>query len=271
MSAVVFIHRGGPEAASYRYRAEVPAKYVGATINEGPADIVVFSKPILDDVVLAKDYKSKGAKVVVDLCDPLFKERPQYEEICKIADKCVVPTAWARDIVGRYTTRSVAIIPDPYEFDEVKPHAGGSKFLWFGHNANLDDIRPYATKVDDLRVISGPLVGDGITHYSRANLERAFAESNLCLFPTRKGAEYKSPNRFVNAVRQGLFPICHPHPSYNEFKGLAWIGEIETGVRFALHEGDRLNPLVAQMQDMVREKYSPETVGGLWKDLLNSI
>lgn len=259
--------------ASFRYRTKIPAEHIGASINEGSGDIIVFSKPMQGDFEIAKAAKDHGAKVVVDFCDPHF-DTPLYQRIAIKADLIVCPTKEMANIVGRFfyptCDKRIEIIPDPYEMPEVPPHANGDKFLWFGHNANLEDIKPHSG-IPNLRIVSGPKVSDGITHWSPANIDRAMREANICLFPTRKGAEYKSPNRLLNALRMGLFPICQRHPSYEEFRGLAWVGEIATGTTWALHFKEDLNPLVREMQDKIRVKYSPSTIGETWKSVLESI
>ena len=83
MNKVCFIHRGGKEMASYRYRASIPVQALNnkgweASINEGKAEIVVFSKPCQEDLELAQKICGK-AKIVVDICDNHF-ENPIFTE-----------------------------------------------------------------------------------------------------------------------------------------------------------------------------------------------
>ena len=163
MRSIGFIHRGGKEMASYRYRTQIPAEYLNASINGEDAEVVVFSKPLAEEVELARELKGKGSRVVIDICDPLFDERPHYEEILKYADHAVAPTRVARDLVAAYSP--AAIIPDPYEFDEVEPHAAGNRLLWFGHELNLPDILPYKY-LPNLGIVSGPSAEEGIIPYT---------------------------------------------------------------------------------------------------------
>lgn len=52
--------------ASYRYRTQIPAEYLNASINCREAEIVVFSKPTVEDVEFAKGLKGQGVVVVID-------------------------------------------------------------------------------------------------------------------------------------------------------------------------------------------------------------
>lgn len=252
--------------ASYRYRVEVPAKHIGAQINEGFAEIAVFSKPYPEDVELAKQAKEAGAKIVADICDPHFN-LSHYREIVELSDVRVVPTEYMRNYLP-----DAHVIPDPYEFEELRAHADGDRVLWFGHRVNLKDVQKWA-KMPNLRIVSGPFeeTPEGITEYSPENLRKALSEDNIAFFPTSEGSEYKSPNRLLNALRMGLFPICHRHPSYTEFRDFCWVGDIREGFTWAKHNRNDLNDLVREGQRYIRDKFSPETVGEKWKDLLSSI
>lgn len=252
--------------ASYRYRTEVPAKHIGASINGGHAEIAVFSKPFPEDVDLAKQCKESGAKVVVDLCDP-HTSLKHYQEIIALADHVVVASEWARENIFPNSV----VIPDPYEFEEIEPHCHGEKYLWFGHKTNLKDMDKWRY-LPNLRIVSGPFedVPEGITFYSPENLRRALIEADFTLFPSRAGAEYKSPNRLLNALRMGTFPICHPVPSYKEFRDFVWVGDMLEGLRWSRHQ-DNLNDLIKEGQDYIRDRFSPQTIGELWRDFLSSI
>lgn len=256
--------------ASYRYRAGIPSKFIeGSTINGGVGEIIVFSKPTLEDVALAEYVKDQGGCIVTDLCDPLVERRPHYRRMLELSNYVVCPTEVSRDLIKPYFDGEITVIPDPYEFEREEPHSTGNKFIWFGHKSNLPDIEPYRT-IPDLRIISGPFdkVPDGVTFYSPENLRRGLLEADFCLLPTRPGSEYKSPNRLLNAIQMGVFPICDNHPSYREFRELVWVGSIPTGIKWAKKYAS--NELILKAQYYI-EKYSPERIGEQWRDLLGSI
>lgn len=257
--------------ASYRYRAQMPADYLGVPVNSGECEIAVFSKPSEADLKMAVSLKAQGVKIVADFCDDHFSHASLghvYHEIAKLADHIVCPTEAMAARVPVDKPRTV--IPDPVETPRRVPHAYGENLLWFGHSSNLFTVEPYR-KLPNLRIVSGPKEAEGVTFWSPANIKRAMAEANICLLPTAIGHEYKSNNRFLNAVNAGLFPVCNRHPSYAEFKGLAWIGDIIDGVRWSLKEKDFLDELVLELQEIVNKNYSIEAVGEKWRDLLESI
>lgn len=264
---IVFIHRGGPKMASFRYRCAIPAEELRKMghqvgINSGEADIAVFSKPVEDDVRLARDCKAGGAKIVFDVCDPHF-DHPTlgsvYRSLYDLADRLVFPAGEHPDV-----------IPDPYEFEELPPHANDHSTIWFGHQVNLKDIAPYRKHCD--RIITGNGDIQGATFYSYENLHRGLSGASMALFPTSKGQEYKTANRVINAIRMGVFPICDPHPSYEEFKEFIWTSGVSTGLAWAKSQTPQfLNNLVKKAQNKVRTQYCPTAIAKQWESFLASI
>jgi len=276
----VFVHRSGPTFASYRYRAAIPAEAIGATVNGGEAQVLIFSKPTPDDVTLAKESKSDGLKIVFDVGDDHFNHSvwgPIYREMATLADAIVTPTDNMGGRVLKYMGRMVdAVIPDPYEEALATPHANGAdRFLWYGHQGNLKELSPWIPylKDIDLTIVTGEnhhLTADYIRWTPESQTEQLH-RANVVLIPTRKGAEYKSPNRLVNALRAGCFPICGDQlPSLFEFKKVAWVGNFTTGIKWAQAEKDHLNDLVAEGQEYI-EKFSPENVGKQWRELIERV
>jgi hypothetical protein len=267
MRTVSFIHAFGESSASYRYRAMMPAAQIGAKINDYDAEILVFSKPHPADIQAATRAKARGQVVVADYCDDHFNHRalgPVYRALAELADFAVVPTDEMRKRIP-----SAAVIPDPYEYPECAPHADGDKLLWFGHQVNLSAIMPHKD-APKLTIVTGPGY-PGTVEYSYESLKSELLSANIALFPKIKGDGYKSPNRLINALRMGVFPVCDQHPAYREFKRFVWASDVPTGLRWAGEFRQDLNGLVKAGQDYIRDKYSPETVGALWADLLGSI
>jgi len=123
----------------------------------------------------------------------------------------------------------------------------------------------------NLRIITGPKTIEGTTPYSPENLLRGFREAHKVLLPTRAGVEYKSPNRLLESLRMGLFPICGDLPAYKEFKRFIWTGEIWTGLRWTKHFRSDLNDLAYEGQDYIRDRYSPERIAKLWLEVCESV
>ena len=276
MSSVAFIHRGGDFSASYRYRAKIPASMIDnheVSINEGNADIVVFSKPCDDDIEIAESCKNDGTKVVVDYCDDHFgheKLGSIYRHMAGLADTIVCNTPVMQDIIHKETGKDSYTINDPYEQERCEPHAVGDRVLWFGHPTNINEIVPWVEKIDELTVCTGPNSKlEGYIQWSEANMKRELDYTNTVLLPGRKN--YKSPNRLINAVIAGCFVVTSKHPSAKEFREFMWVGNIPAGLQWRKHFSEDLNALVLAGQDYIEDKFSPKVVGEQWTSLLDSL
>lgn len=268
MRTVSFLHPGNELMASYRYRTVTPAQQLGAKVNNLDADILIVAKSF--DPSFAVELQAQGRKIVADFCDDHFNHPemgPRYHYLAQVADYCVCPTEAMK---ARIPASNIAVISDPYEMPEMKPHADGEKLLWFGHNAGMQALEK-CKQLPNLSIVTGPKIMKGMIEYSAENLKREMMAANIAIFPTIKGHEYKSPNRVINALRMGLFPACDKHPSYTEFKRFIWQSEVSTGLKWAAEFRNELNELVKAGQDYIRDRYSPETIGAQWKDLLGSI
>lgn len=282
--SVMFIHQGGEKMASFRYRSQIPALEleklgVKTCINGGEGDIVIFSKPIPADLKLANDAKSAGAKVVVDIIDDHLskpKVAPLYKQMIDLAEHIVVPSEIMREKIKAFIDRDATVIGDAYEEEERIPHAQGDHLLWFGHNLNLDELTPWYAHVKpwNMRIITGPYLPETdipTIQWTPENMAEAFEWGNVALLPHRPGSEYKTPNRLVNAIRAGLFPVCGPHPAYREFRKMVWVGDVRTGLKWVKAFPDILNDLVKEAQDYVRDRFSPKLVGQQWKTMLERL
>lgn len=278
---IVWVHRLGESMASYRYRASIPAREVAkingykTSINDGEADIVVFSKPLNGDFEIAEKAKKEGAKIIVDVADDHFgdHEREKYLKLIEIADGLVTASNVMRARIYDHTKRDSVAIPDPYEQDECAPHADGDMFLWFGHRRNFKELTSVLPVMGDrkLRVVTGPKETPNTIPWSPENMKKAFEMSNIVLLPTQRGNEYKSANRLINSIRAGCFPVCMNHPAYQEFKNLVWVGHFPTGLKWVDAFKSDLNGLVSVAQDYIRDRYSPQSIGKQWADYLESL
>ncbi len=275
----VFIHRHGPTFASFRYRAEIPAKAIGASVNGGEGSVYIFSKPTPDDLILAKECKAEGIKVVADLGDDHFRHPvwgPIYVELAKLADAIVTPTENMAVRILKYIDRKVdAVIPDPYEEALTTPHANGpARYVWFGHAGNLKDMEPYWNFIKNMPMTfvtgTNPRKDFNYLHWTPEEQTAQLHKAQVAFLPIRKGVEYKSPNRLVNAIRAGCFVMTDRHPSTLEFRRYCWVGNVMTGVKWAQHFHNELNDIVAEGQTYC-EKFSPENVGKQWTQLLHSL
>lgn len=279
---IVYVHQG-KDSATFRYRAQMPADEVSringfkAMVNTGAADILVFSKPMPTDLSMAEAAKEQGCKIVVDLSDDHFQHPAVgklYRDLARHADAMVCPTAVMRDRIKEATGKEALVIPEPYEFEELPPHADGMKFLWFGHKTNLGGLLQWTPHLKNIDLTIVTNKNDKVPDYVPWSLEtmrEQLAARNIVLLPTMRGAEYKSPNRLVNAIRSGCFVVAENHPAHKEFRRFAWVGPFVTGIRWAVSFRDQLNDLVAEGQEYIRDRYSPTTIGKQWAELFASM
>jgi hypothetical protein len=246
-----------PEIASSRLRAAIPQRELRKLgVDEG-RDILVYGKHCVD-MQTALLFKKR----VYDICDDHFHTMHEayYREHAQKADLITVNTDEMARIVLRETGRKAIIIPDPYESDE-QPAGYCEGVLWFGHESNVKTIEPYRDVID--RVLTHP-------EWTRDIQLHAIKECALVCIPTddRKG---KSANRLIEAVRNGRFVVAGDLPAHDEFKDFMWIGDIQKGIEWAKRNKGECILRVRECQSYIRDKYSPERIGQLWLEALQSI
>jgi hypothetical protein len=262
-----FINRTSDQLASYRYRAAIPSAELGLVMNDLTADILVFAKPLPEEVAMAEEAKARGATIIVDFCDDHFASQPHYVEMALLADAITCPTAAMASVVEHATagdwTPQPVVIPDPYEYGEDEPHCNGTRLLWFGHNSNFKSLQRVMRSLDDyeLMIVSNlPFARP----WSHREMESQFAQADIVVIPAT--APHKSPNRAVEAIRQGCFVVAEPHPSLEGFPGI-WIGDLREGIEWAQQNSQEANQRLLQAQAWVSQKFSPRTLACAWKSL----
>jgi hypothetical protein len=253
--------------ASYRYRAAIPAKELGASVNNGNADVLVFSKPMQGDLEIARQAKKDGTGIVVDFCDNHFGRNELYDEMAKLADRvtCASVELYAQLKELGYSAK---VIDDPYEFGIEEPHANGDKYLWFGHQANLPEIIPYIEHGFPINVVTGPnKILEGYTEWSEENLKRELLSSNVVVIPD--GKKTRSNNRMVNAIAAGCFVVAGSQ--HAEWQKIIFAGKIPHGLQFAECFKNELNAMVKEAQKYVIARHSPKVIASQWRAICESI
>ena len=260
---ISFINRLGQGAASYRYRAMIPAKAIGATINDLTADVLIYAKP--QPWELEEVSQLKGKKIIVDICDNWIY-RTYYRKMMDLADAITCPTKVMKEIISSYGY-SAHVIPDPYEFQETEPHCNGSNVLWFGHGVNIDDLKALKPQLNgvSLRVVSN--TGTAIP-WSIPTLLRELGNADIVIIPSY--APYKSANRAIEAIRRGCFVVAEPHPSLIEIPGV-WKGDIREGIEWATNNQGKANEWTKKAQAYCSKTYSPETSRSAWKKICREV
>lgn len=264
--SISFCHYGNESMASYRYRAMIPARSLGAAINDPTADINIFAKPIDQDVPHVLRAHAEGRHVIADFCDMHFHLN-HYDLILKTADLVTVPTPWFAEFITRRYGIEPFVVPDPFEYDEAPPHCTGDRLLWFGHALNLDSLERVGPLLlgHPLTIVSNL---DGAIPWSRANLLAAFAANDIVVMP--ETAPYKSANRTVESIRRGCFVVAEPHPAINTIPGI-WLGNIAKGIEWAQAHPSAANERTSIAQDYVRKWYSPATQADAWRTAIQRV
>lgn len=256
---ISFIHRGGEEMASYRYRVSIPARELGFEINNPNVETLIFSKPFPKDLLLADKHRGR---IVVDICDDHLGTE-LYRDMLQLSHVVTCSTLELQKRIAEYGYHA-HYIPDTYEFDEKSPHCNGINLIWFGHKLNLYSLNRILPDIMDypLRVVSNaPKTIPWSVDTTKAELDRA----DIAIFPATK--DYKSPNRVLEAIRRGCFVVAEDHPSLEGFEGI-WIGNIRQGIEFAQQHPEKANSWTRQAQAFIRNKYSPKTQASAWRKAL---
>lgn len=281
----------GMGQASFRYRMLIPGAelhkrghHLTLVRDSGPdaaperCDVALFMKHYdARDAQLAEKVKSQGARVVFDVCDDHFKNEklaPHYRamlELCDVATTCSTEMAY---VVRREApNKRVEIIPDPFEYEELPPHAQDAKRLvWYGHPSNAAEIAPllYSLREWELTLITGAGMPIAVTPWTPLTMRQVCSRSNIALLPSKKTTA--SANRVVEAIRLGLFVVCSSIPtSYAPFDafGFVWADVLE-GLKWASENKDALNARVQDAQHYVRETFAPEKVANQWEEVFRT-
>ena len=250
-----FIHWGDKNAASWRYRAKIPAGD-WASQNDLTADTLIFAKPQANELMDMARAKARGAWVVVDFCDDHF-DWLHYQEALRLADAVTCSTTeMARRI--KDLGRDAIVIADPYEYPEMPPHCNGVNLLWYGHHVNRDSLQRILPDIEGypLRVVSN---FDGAIPWSKETMLEEFAQADIVVIPAT--VPYKSANRAIEAIRQGCYVVAEPHPALEGFP--IYIGNIKEGIEWTKRQN--MNKLISKAQKFVTAEFSPQTLIDKWK------
>jgi len=262
---IAFLHAFGPQMASYRYRAEIPAKALGASINDWKADVLIVSKPDGLQIHDVAAQQVRGAKLIVDICDSHLSNL-HYKRMLALADAVTCSSEVLRQRLEEMGY-DATVIDDPYEFDEEPPHYETTNdLLWFGHALNLpslERIRPQLSGYP-LRVVTN---ANGQIPWSLSGMKAEFALADIVVMPAT--ADYKSCNRTVEAIRQGCFVVAEPHPSIMDLPGM-WIGNIKEGIEWASQHPAEANQRTELAQAYIAARFSPQTVGCAWSRVIQA-
>ena len=252
---VSFIHWGDKSSASWRYRAKIVSEG-WASLNDFTADTLIFAKPQANELMEMAKAKARGAWVIVDFCDDHF-DWVHYKEALRLADAVSCNTEVMAKIIKEHG-RDATVIGDPYEYPEEKPHCNGLNLLWYGHAVNKHSLERILPDLEgyNLRVVSN---FGGAIPWSHETMLEEFAKADIVLMPAT--AEYKSPNRAVEAIRQGCFVVSERDLGIPEI----YVGNILEGIKWT--QTQNVNQRISTAQKFVTDEFSPKTLIDKWKTL----
>lgn len=264
-----FFHGGDATMASYRYRAARPAAEVGVPLNDRFVDVLIFSKPVEDDLTLMRWAHQTGRGTIVDTCDIHYTRFPWIRTMLQEATALTCNTSFTQRLLREDLGREATIIDDPYEYEECAPHCTGVNLLWFGHPTNADSVNRIMAFGEEypLTIVTNAakIAGSGpnrIVPWSIEALRDEFAQADIVVIP--ETAPHKSANRAIESIRQGCFVVAEPHPSLMAIPGI-YIGNLRKGIAWAQAYPAEARTRTRQAQAYVRDRYSLAQVGNAWR------
>lgn len=244
-----------PQLASFRLRVSIPSKHLGMPHVIGDVgDLTFFFKNGAPE--LAKRLKV----VVYDVVNAHFAD-PSYRRMCDLATVVTCSSEAMREIIRASVGRDAVVIPDPYENEQRPAECAGDRVLWFGHQANIASLKPYADL--DLDVLTA-------ADWSLENEALALASAGVVLLTgSNPGA---SANRVVKALRAGRFVVVPQDcpSSWRELSEYVWIGDVREGIRWAFDNREEACRKVKSAQSYIKNRFNPQSIGSQWADLFAS-
>lgn len=317
-------HENGQQTsnlASCRYRLLIPALsladlgWTSEIVNENntamkngwgdstpmAGDTVIVSKVFTNHaVIMANDAKSRGARVVLDMCDNFLthpKFGPLQKELLACADVLVTSTPSLKKAFAEIGKNADAVISDPVEFErgEVKFAPNHVlNLLWFGHPVNMDtlaEFMPALAKLartiplrlnvvttlpngqQDLEKITPTDLKATYTPWSVSATETAISDCDIVVIPTLQNdtKDVKSPNRLLEPLWAGRMVVAGPLPSYLPFADSAWIGnDLTEGIQWCLANPSEVKARIVQGQVDIEKHFTQQAIGQQWHALLAS-
>ena len=244
-----------PQLASFRLRVDIPSKHLGMPHRFGLGDVTFFFKngnPHLAQTLIGP--------VVYDVVNAHFHD-PDYRAMCDLASVITCSSDAMVPIIKAATGRDAVVIPDPYENSESPPAVDGDRVLWFGHQANIESLRPYR----DLDV--SLCTADNWTFENET--KALWTAGVVLLTGNNPGA---SANRVVKAIRAGRFVVVPEGcpSSWRELSEFIWIGDVREGIKWAFANREEACSKVLAGQKYAKTRFSPQLIGSQWADLFAS-
>ncbi len=251
----------GSNLASSRLRAAIPQRELSKLGVALGRDVLIYGKHWLgyQEVMQFK-------KRIYDVCDDHFDNAngDYYRKHIKKADLVTCNSEAMKKRIKEETGRDALIVLEPYESEEKEPLIGPDLF-WYGHKSNLPDLERIAPLLrHPLMVMTNH---PDYQAWDRQSFDRIMDSPCIVIIPTGKSLA-KSENRMVEAIRNGKY-VCAEHlPSYEQFDQFFPLGDIPSHIEKALGDTKQAVRRITEAQSYIRDKYSPESIGRQWLEVI---
>jgi hypothetical protein len=266
-----------------------------------------YDSPLQPWLDACRAVKSRGCRLVVDICDYPFKKPPPvpefYSAVLADCDAVIVNSERMGELMAPHIARRPLLIEDAILGKMVEPAfapASQVELLWFGHSSNLpylesrlEDLVRFAMRrscrltvvaedgigirewTEDIRTPRVPSFKTRFVPWSLEAMRIALRECDLVILPSDPSDPLKagaSANRLAEALNAGRFPVASPLPSYLPFSDAAWVGQdLIQGIDWALANPGKVVARIRCGQAMVAERFSAATVGRRWCELFERL
>ncbi len=263
-----------PKLASVRYRCLIPKEgleRLGVKSHFGVGDVTIVSKhwcPL-------EEVEKIESPMIFDMCDDHFNGPfdAYYRRAIDLADLVVCSTQKLAERVAIETGVTPTVISDPYEFSKCgaqMPSGRVKNVFWYGHSTNIKSLR---RELPRLGGYSLQMVSDapGCHPWSHQEMMRWFGWCDAVIIPTDQNEkkQVKSPNRMVEAIRNGRYVVANPMSSYSAY-GM-WQGDILEGLTWASENPEKALEAVQRGQEIVEELHSPMVIAKQWKEAIECL
>ena len=261
----------------------IDSKILGPIYNFTDIDTIIFQK-IFSSGAIYTANKYKGTKEIIYIIDDLYNEGVP---MAQIADKVVCGSEYIKDWIRPYTKAKLYTINDAYEtpreFCKTKyTNSEMPVVSWFGtllHFQQAEEVRPLIESLG-FKYVTISACKEATKQWSLDTIWQDLIDSDIIAIPylgelppfeLAKGA-----NRVTQSMVLGLPIIASPIPAYLSIVRQGKNGFItrtntleEWEIYLKLLKNWRLREIIGKTaREDVIDKYSTETIGNKWKEIL---